>query len=64
MRKNALVSIHLSSGRSIDGSYKRTDRKYVYVREHSVEVDGVMRRLESETLLVPRKNIEFIEVHK
>lgn len=64
MKKKARISVHLSNGRTIDGVYKRTDRKYLIITEHALEVDGVMRGLESESLLIPRSLIELIEVHK
>lgn len=62
MLKSKIVSVHLVSGRTVQGRFVRFSRRFMILCAHKIEADGVLVESVHEQVLIPRKMVELIEV--
>lgn len=55
------VSVHLTTGRTVDGVLVSTRGDYLELRKAGIEVDGKMVPADG-VLLLPKKRVEFVQV--
>lgn len=62
-RRGDDLTVHLQDDSTTRGLLLRESRRFLHLREYSIESGGALRRMKGDVLLVPRSLVKLIEAN-